>query len=106
MRPPAAWLAGALAAAGAAVYAALRLRKRAPRQAEGELRTDVDPRAEALRRKLDESRTLEAEREEFEAREVPVDAAEPTSGLDERRREVHEAGRAAAEEMRRSTAGE
>ncbi|MBA3365646.1 MAG: hypothetical protein H0U03_07670 [Actinobacteria bacterium] len=64
----------------------------------------ADPRAEELRRRLAESRALVEEREQFEAGEIAVDAAEPSSpGLDERRREVHEAGRSAAEEMRGST---
>ena len=102
MRRPAAWVAGALAAAGGALYAASRLRRRPRGEPEHALPTDADPRPEALRRKLDESRALEGEREEFEAGEVPVDAAHTTSGLDERRREVHEAARAAAEEMRGS----
>ena len=59
---------------------------------------EVDPRAEALRAKLEESRAVVDEREEFEAAETPVDEADP----DERRRRVHEAGRAAVEEMRAS----
>ena len=59
---------------------------------------EVDPRAEALRAKLEESKAAIGEREEFEAAETPVDEADP----DERRRRVHEAGRAAAEEMRAS----
>jgi len=59
---------------------------------------DVDPRADALRAKLEESRAVVDEREEFEAAETPVDEADP----DERRRRVHEAGRAAVEEMRAS----
>ena len=67
-------------------------------------RRSTDPRAEELRRKLDESRGLEAEREEVESAEVPVDEAEPAD-VGDRRSAVHEQGRAAAEEMRR-TSGE
>jgi hypothetical protein len=63
---------------------------------------ELDPRAEALRAKLAESREVVGEREEFEAAETPVDEADP----DERRRRVHEAGRAAVEEMRASGGGE
>ena len=56
-----------------------------------------DPRAEELRRRLDESRELAGEQEEFAAGETPVDAED----ADVRRREVHERGRAAIDEMRR-----
>ena len=41
-----------------------------------------------------------AEREEFEAAETTVDQAEPLADVGERRRQVHEAGRAAADRMR------
>ena len=88
MRARIAWLAGA-AGAGVAVYRKLR---RAPAPTE-------DPRAEELRRKLDESRPLVEEREEFEAAETPVDQAEPPD-VEDRRKAVHERGRAAADEMR------
>jgi hypothetical protein len=53
-----------------------------------------DPRADELRRKLDESRPLVGEQEDLSSGETPVDA-------DERRREVHERGRATIDEMRR-----
>jgi hypothetical protein len=92
MRSRTAWL-GALGVAGAAVYRALR-RQPAPELA-------PDPRAEELRRKLDESRPLVDEREEFEAAETPVDQADAGDVAD-RREAVHERGRAAAEQMRRS----
>jgi hypothetical protein len=52
-----------------------------------------DPRADELRRKLEESRTL-VEEDEFASGETPVDA-------DERRRDVHERGRSAIDEMER-----
>jgi hypothetical protein len=96
MRARIAWLAGAVTVAGAAAYK--RLRRNEAAHAE-------DPRAEELRRKLDESRTLVEEREEFEAAETPVDAAEPVEVAD-RRKAVHERGRAAADEMRGSPPGE
>jgi hypothetical protein len=56
-------------------------------------RAAPDPRAEELRRRLEESRELAADQEEFAAGETPVDA-------DERRREIHERGRSAIDEMR------
>ena len=52
----------------------------------------ADP-ADALRRKLEDSRELAADQEEFSAGETPVD-------VDDRRRDVHERGRAAVDEMR------
>jgi hypothetical protein len=61
-----------------------------------------DPRAEELRRKLAESRALVEERETFEAAEPTVDATEHAPDDPERRRrEVHDAGRQIADEMRR-----
>ena len=75
---------------GLAALVAYFLRRRRPpaRQIE------ADP-AEELRRKLDEARG----RDEAEAEEV----AEPATDLDERRRDVHDRARAAADEMRRSS---
>ena len=64
-----------------------------------------DPRAEELRRKLEESRTVaEEQHEEAAEPETPVDEApdppaEPS--VEDRRAEVHERARAAAEEMQR-----
>jgi hypothetical protein len=80
-----------------------------------------DPRAEELRRKLDESRAVVEEQHEQAAEpETPVDEApdppateapDPSAGeapdppvdpsVEERRAEVHERARAAADEMRR-----
>ena len=91
VRARTAWL-GALGVAGAAVVRALR-RKPAPAPA-------PDPRAEELRRKLEESRAVVDEREEFESAETPVDQVE----VDDRRRAVHERVRAAAEQMRGDSA--
>ena len=56
-----------------------------------------DPRAEELKRKLEESRSLVEERDAFEEGETPVDAADP----DDRRRSVHERGRSAIDDMHR-----
>jgi hypothetical protein len=89
MRARLAWLFGAAGAAGVAYRA---LRRRPTTEA-------ADPRAEELRRKLDESKPIVAEREEFESGETPVDEAEPTS-LEDKRTAVHERGQAAAREMR------
>jgi len=88
-----AWIAGALGAAGVA-YRTLRRR---PRPA-------ADPRADELRRKLDESKQVVDDRAEFESGETPVDQAEPS--LEEKRAAVHERGQAAAREMRGSNEGE
>jgi hypothetical protein len=87
VRARTAWI-GAIGVAAAAAYRSLRRKPEAPPAA--------DPRAEELRRKLDESRAVVDEREEFESAETPVDEAE----VDDRRRAVHERGRAAAEKMR------
>ena len=89
MRGRTAWIAGALGAAGVA-YRALRRRPRAP----------ADPRADELRRKLDESKQVVDDRAEFESGETPVDEAEVS--LDAKRAAVHERGQAAAREMRGS----
>ena len=92
MGRPAAWLFGALAAAGL-------LRRRNRPVAPGP-DPALDPRAEELRRKLAESRTIVEERDEFEAAETTVDQAYTPEDPETRRRSVHEAGRAAAERMR------
>ena len=55
-----------------------------------------DPRADELRKRLDESRALAEEEpaaDDFTSGETPVDA-------DERRRDVHARGREAIDEMR------
>jgi hypothetical protein len=88
---PLAWLAALL---GFAAFARRFRRRREETPA-------VDP-AEELRRKLDESRSIVSEREEFEEAETPVDQAQPPAGVDEHRRMVHEQGRAAVDEMRGS----
>jgi hypothetical protein len=92
VRARTAWLAGA---AGAAIAAYRKLRQPILPPAPVE-----DPRAEELRQKLEESRAVVDEREEFESAETPVDQAEPADVAD-RRSAVHERGRDAAEQMRR-----
>jgi hypothetical protein len=62
-----------------------------------------DPRADELRRRLEEARELTDEREAFEEGETTVDqvaAVEESEAPDDRRRSVHEQARAAADEMR------
>lgn len=93
MRQKLAVLFGTLAA-GLLVVRLLRRRRRArPVERAGEA---PDPRADALRRQLAETRG---------ARSMP-DVSRPAGGshadVDEERRRVHEHGRAAVEEMRRS----
>jgi hypothetical protein len=79
------WLVGALGLAGVAAW--FRRRRRA------EPAVAAASPAQELRRKLDESRQLVDEQREADSAETPVD-------LDERRRSVHEAGRAAVDEMK------
>ena len=79
---------------GFALFGFLRRRKQGPVEA-------LDPRADELRRKLAESRSIVEERDEFEAAELTVDLAEPApEDPESRRRHVHEAGRAAVDQMR------
>jgi hypothetical protein len=104
VRARTAWLAGA---AGTAVALYRKLRRQPPaEQAPAE-----DPRAEDLRQRLEESRTVaEEQHEEAASPEVPVDAVaapepeprpEPEPGeVEDRRRAVHDRARAAADEMR------
>ena len=101
MRSWIAWLAGGFGLAALAAARALRLRRR---RTGGTAAPVGDERADALRRKLAESRALVEEREEFEGAETPVDAAEPVVGdPDERRRAVHGEARASVEQMRRAS---
>jgi hypothetical protein len=85
-----AWLGAAVGAF--AVWRWLR-RRRADEPA-------ADP-ADELRAKLEESRALAGERDEFEERETPVDEADPEA----RRRGVHEQARSRLEGLKR-VAGE
>ena len=94
----AAVVVAALGVAAAALARAFRRRRRAGLPA-GAVPAG-DPRAEELRRKLDESRAIADEREAFEEAELPIDRVEPLGEPDERRREVHDTGRAAVDRMR------
>jgi len=80
-------IGGGIAVAGGALYRKLRRKKPS---------AEPDPASE-LRQKLDESRAITQERDEFEAGEVAVDQAEP--GVAERRRDVHDQAKASIEEM-------
>jgi hypothetical protein len=92
VRRPVAWLLG-----GAAVLEFLKRRKAAGPDAVDE----PDPRADALRQKLAESRPIVEERDEFEAAETPVDRVEPApADAERRRRDLHDAGREIAARMR------
>lgn len=62
----------------------------------------VDPRADELRARLDESRPVVDDREEFEGAETTVDAVEAVPDPEERRRTVHAEGRQAVDRMRDS----
>jgi hypothetical protein len=94
------WFVGGLALGGAALGRILG-RRRPPTRIE----PAPDPRAAELRRKLAESRAIVSERSEFEAGETPVDEADAASpAVEDRRRRVHEEGRAAARRMRRPPA--
>jgi hypothetical protein len=89
VRRPWAWAVGAFA-----LVEVLR-RRREPEVA-------VDSRAEELRQKLAESRSIVEERDEFEGGELTVDLAEPApEDPASRRQAVHESARATVEEMRR-----
>jgi hypothetical protein len=88
MRRPLPWLLG-----GFALFGFLRRHREAP--------AAPDPRADELRRKLAEARSIVEERDEFEAAEVTVDLAEPAPvDPESRRRAVHDVGRVTVERMR------
>ena len=90
VKRPLAWLLGAFALLG------FLRRRREPVPAVG------DPRAEDLRRKLEEARSMVDERDEFESGELTVDLAEPApEDPESRRRAVHESARATVERMRK-----
>jgi hypothetical protein len=89
MRARTAWLAGA---AGAAIAVYKKLRPSPPAHAPAD-----DPRAEELRQKLEESRTVvEEQHEEAASPETPVDEVD----VESRRAAVHERARATTDEMR------
>jgi hypothetical protein len=92
VRARTAWLAGA---AGAAI-AVYRKFKPAPAPAPA---PEDDPRAEELRRKLEESRTV-AEEQHEEVASPEVTGADAGADVESRRAAVHERARAASDEMR------
>jgi len=96
---------GALAGAAAAVLFG-RKRARVP----DKVAPPRDPRADELRRKLDEARQADVDESEFTVAgmgaetiiaEEPSREPPPANEFEAMRRRVHEEGRAAAEEMRR-----
>ena len=87
-----AFLTGGMALGLAALWRTVR-RKPVPEPV-------VDPRADELRARLDESRAVVEDREEFEGAETTVDVAETVPDPEERRRTVHAEGRAAVDRMR------
>ncbi len=90
MRQKLTFLAGL--GAGLALVGLLRRRRSA--------RAPVESPAEELRQRLEASRAAAREPEQRLAPEARPSA--PPAGVEEARRRVHEAARAAAEEMRRS----
>jgi hypothetical protein len=92
MKRPLAWLLG-----GFALLGFLRRHRET-----SEL--EPDPRADELRQKLAESRSIVEERDEFEGAELTVDQAEAApEDPESRRRAVHDAARSTAERMRGET---
>ncbi|HEX7255460.1 MAG TPA: hypothetical protein VF236_05975 [Gaiellaceae bacterium] len=89
-----AFLTGGVAVGLAALWRTVRRRPRPEPPA--------DPRAEELRARLDESRAVVEDREEFEGAETTVDTVEAVPDPEERRRAVHAEGRAAVDRMRGS----
>jgi len=83
MRSRLLWLAGALGI----LWLVRRLRRRRA------VEEGPDP-ADELRRKLDESRAAEDE-----PSEAPPEEAAPAEDLDERRRQAHDRGRSALDQM-------
>jgi outer membrane biosynthesis protein TonB len=100
MRRLFAWLAGA--AGGAAAVEALRRRQARPAPAPPVEPAGPDPRAEELRAKLAETPAVETRAEVPEPEPEPELPAEDPQ---ERRRRVHESGRSALDEIRRTDDG-
>ncbi len=86
------WLLGGL---GAGLFLYRKLRPPAPTAL-----PPGDSRADELRRKLDESRSIVSEGEELESAEAAAGPAAPPAGdLEERRREIRERAQAALDEL-------
>ena len=93
----------AFVSAAAAGFGLVRALMRRGTAKPSSVEAPTDPRADELRRRLEESRGLIDEREQFESGETTVDAADAAPvDPDERRRAVHEQGREAVERMRGS----
>jgi hypothetical protein len=100
MRRLTAWIGGALG--GITAYRFLRGRQPTLAPADVEAPTEPDDRADELRAKLAESRAAEPVAEEPPSAEAAVEEVrdpEPEAP-DERRRRVHEEGRAALDDMK------
>ncbi len=88
-------LAGGIAVGAAAVWRTVR------RRPPGWVEIEQDPRADALRQRLDESRVVAEDRDEFESAETTVDTAEALpADPAERRQAVHAEGRSVVDRMR------
>ena len=98
MRRLVGWIGGALG--GLAAYRLLRRRPQVA--AEGAPAAEPDARAEELRAKLDETREADAGPE---AGDDPA-APEPEESPEDRRRRVHEEGRATLDEMKSEPNGQ
>jgi hypothetical protein len=92
------WLAGAAGLAGL-----IKALKQRPAPLPELPAAGPDPRADELRKRLEESKTLIGEPSEAEAADVPVDEAVAPQ---DKRRQVHERARAAVDRMRASGAPE
>jgi hypothetical protein len=93
-----AFLTGGIAVAVAALWRVMR--RRPPGWVEIE---PADPRADELRQRLDEARSVVDDREEFESAETTVDAVDAVpDDPDDRRRAVHAEGRSIVDRMRAS----
>jgi hypothetical protein len=100
MQSRVAWLLAGFGIAAAAMSRFLRTPAPPPlppvEPVQPEAPPEPDPRADELAQRIAETREIVDEREEFEESETPVDEADPEN----RRRHVHERGRAALERMR------
>ena len=96
-----AFLTGGIAVGLAALWRAIR--RRPPGWVEPDA---ADPRADELRARLNESRSVVDDREEFEGAETTVDAVEAVPEPEERRRAVHTEGRSVVDRMRGGTGDE